>query len=114
MRCNVTALALVIRPAQFSVPRTNVMETRSVDLMQKCHLEKKTWRIDTDSIRLLESLKVCVCDGHHDHLPSKDVNWKETQHCPKKLCELILRGCKAELTAHVFAYRKFDVSPIPS
>ena len=107
MRCNVTALALVIRPAQFSVPRTNVMETRSVDLMQKCHLEKKTWRIDTDSIRLLESLKVCVCDGHHDHLPSKDVNWKETQHYPKKLCELILKGLKAELTAEESRMARF-------
>ena len=61
--------------------------------MQESQLVKKTWRIDADSTRLLESLKVCVCDGCHDHLPS---NWKETQHYPKKLCELILEGFKAE------------------
>ena len=75
------------------------VEACSVDLMQKSQLVKKTWRIDTDSARLLESLKSCVCDGYHDHLPSKDVNWKETQHYPKKLCELILKGFKAELNA---------------
>ena len=27
----------------------------------------------------------------------KDVNWKETQHYPRKLCELILKRFKAEL-----------------
>ena len=75
------------------------VEACSVDLMQKNQLVKKTWRIDTDSTRLLESLKVCVCDGRHDHLSSKDVNWKETQHYPKKLCELIPKGSKAELAA---------------
>ena len=75
------------------------VEACSVGLMQKSQLVKKSWRIDTDSTLLLESLKVCVCDGHHEHLPSRDVNWKETQHYPKKLCELILKGFKAELTA---------------
>ena len=59
--------------------------------MQKNQLVKKTWRIDTDSTRLLESLEVCVRDRHHDHLSSKDVNWKETQ-----LCELILKEFKTE------------------
>ena len=52
-----------------------------------------------ESTFLLESLKVCVFDGRHDHLFSKDVNWKETQHYPKKLCELILKGSKTKLTA---------------
>ena len=66
--------------------------------MQKSQLVKKALKIDPDSTRLLESLKVCVCNGHHDHLPSKDVNWKETRHHPKKLCELILKGFKAKLT----------------
>ena len=60
------------------------VEACSVDLMQQNQLVK-TWRIDTDSARLLGSLKVCVCDGRRDHLSSKDVNWKETQHCPKNL-----------------------------
>ena len=69
----------------------------SVKLNQKGQLVRKTWRIETDSTRLLESLKVCVCDGRHDHLPSKEVNWKETQHYPRKFCELILKGFKAEL-----------------
>ena len=69
----------------------------SVKLNQKDQLVRKTWRIETDSTRLLESLKVCVCDGRHDHLPSKEVNWKETQHYPRKFCELILKGFKAEL-----------------
>ena len=74
-------------------------EACSVDLTQKNQLVKKTWRIDTDSSRLLESLKVCVCDGRHDHLSSKDVSWKETQHYRKKLCEPIPKGLKTELTA---------------
>ena len=69
----------------------------SVKLNQKGQLVRKTWRIETDSTRLLESLKVCVCDGRHDHLPSKEVNWKETQHYPRRFCELILEGFKAEL-----------------
>ena len=69
----------------------------SVKLNQKGQLVRKTWRIETDSTRLLESLKVCVCDGRHDHLPSKEVNWKETQHYPRRFCELILKGFKAEL-----------------
>ena len=67
--------------------------------MQKNQLVKNTWRIDTDSARSLETLKVCVCDGRRDHLSSKDVNWKEMQHYPKKLSELILKGVRAELTA---------------
>ena len=97
--------------------------------MQKNQLVKKTWGIDTDSTRLLESLKVCVCDSRRDHL---SVNWIETQHYPKKLCELILQGFKAELTSpewHFFAEvrktrlrildqacdkRQLDVSLIPS
>ena len=54
---------------------------------------------DAQSARSRESLEVCVCDGHHDHLPFKDVNWKKTQRYPKKLCELILKGFKSELTA---------------
>ena len=69
----------------------------SVKMNQKGQLIRKTWRIETDSTRLLESLKVCVCDGRHDHLPSKEVNWKETQHYPRRFCELILKGFKAEL-----------------
>ena len=69
----------------------------SVKLNQKGQLIRKTWRIETDSTRLLESLKVCVCDGRHDHLPSKEVNWKETQHYPRRFCELVLKGFKAEL-----------------
>ena len=69
----------------------------SVKMNQKGQLVRKTWRIETDSTRLLESLKVCVCDGRHDHLPSKEVNWKETQHYPRRFRELILKGFKAEL-----------------
>ena len=69
--------------------RKDVFQTYVDACFSQVEPERSSWserpgELKTDSTRLLESLNVCVCDGRHDHLPSKEVNWKETQHYPRR------------------------------